>query len=84
MKFILKTTTASVTENGEVQNWELIPKSVETKTIDDVKEKENIIDVNQIATKKKKVKKPIIEPEKIEPAVTKSRFGRTRTLKKFP
>lgn len=84
MKFILKTTTASVTENGEVQNWELIPKSVETKTIDDVKEKENIIDVNQIATKKKKVKQPIIEPEKIEPVVTKSRFGRTRTLKKFP
>lgn len=88
LKFILKTTTAA-TEKGEVQNWELVPKSAETKKnellvpkIDNVKEKENIIGVNQVSKTKKKVKKTIIEPE-IEPVVTKSRFGRARTLKKF-
>lgn len=86
LKFILKTT--ATTEKGEVQNWELIPKSAENMKnelpkIDNVKEKENIIGVNQVSkTKKKKVKKTIIEPE-IEPVVTKSRFGRARTLKKF-
>lgn len=81
LKFILKSTTASVTEKGEVQNWELIPKKNELL---DVKEKENIVDANQVSrTKKRKVKKSNIEPDKIETVVTKSRFGRSRTLKKY-
>lgn len=81
LKFILKTTPTG-TESGQVQNWKLVPKSVEPKN-----EKENIVVVNNKTGKTKRKshhKKPIIEPDKVETdVISKSRFGRPRTLKKF-
>lgn len=86
-KFILKTTTPR-TGPVELQNWELVPKSDDVKenVVDktSVKQKENMVGVNHDGKKKKLIKKKsIIVPDKLETVMIKSRFGRSRAVKKF-
>lgn len=86
-------TTAPITDTGEIQkNWELVPKSVEVKEIEEIvepqplklKEKENI-GGKPSRDKKKLKKKSVIVPETIETTtvMSTSRFGRSRVAKKF-
>lgn len=88
---VLKTTSAPITDNGEIQNWELVPKLVEevkereqmiTPQLN-LKEKENI--VAKEGRGRKRGKKSVIVPEPIpDPVLSTSRFGRPRIAKKFP
>lgn len=49
-----------------------------------IKEKENIVGAYQIGRRNRnKLKKSIIEPDKIETVISTSRFGRSRILKKY-